>query len=186
MHGKQTELNHWKGLALGVVGGVAGVLAMQYYWQAVTALTGQDPRKATTDAGPHALDNLSLVGQQHEADESSTAAVGRLLNAAATGKEEPKKETKATLSTLVHWGYSLTVAGLYGAVRGGTGVPDAGGGLVYGTGLWLFGSELAVPLLGLADGPTTQPLASHAHGLGAHVVYGLATAATTQVLYRLL
>jgi hypothetical protein len=31
---------------LGTIGGVAGVFAMQYYWQLATALNGgQDPRK---------------------------------------------------------------------------------------------------------------------------------------------
>jgi hypothetical protein len=81
----------------------------------------------------------------------------------------------------------LAVGGLYGALRGGSaGAPDVPGGLAYGTGLWLFGSELARPLLGLSAGPTSQPLSAHAHALGAHFAYGLATAATTQVLYQLL
>ncbi|MDQ6747735.1 MAG: DUF1440 domain-containing protein [Candidatus Dormibacteraeota bacterium] len=180
------EPNRWKGLVLGVVGGAAGVVAMGYYWQAVTALTGQDPRQATTGAGPHALDDISLVGVQHQGDESSTAAIGRLADQALTGKE-PRKETKALLSTGVHWGYGLLVGGLYGLGRGGTArPPDGRGGLIYGTGVWLLGSEVALPLLGLTAGPTTQPVASHAYGLGAHWAYGLATAATTQVLYQLL
>jgi hypothetical protein len=178
--------NRWKGLVLGVAGAGAGLAAMSLYWQAATQVHGSDPRQAQNTSGPHTLDEISLVGEHHQPDESSTAATGRVLHEAVTGKE-PKKETKTLLSYLVHYGYGLLVGGLYGAVRGGSaGVPDVLGGLGYGTGLWLFGSELAQPLLGLSAGPTTAPLSSHAYGLGAHFAFGLATAATTQVLYRVL
>src|SRR5437016_5592090 len=178
--------NRWKGFVLGVVGGAAGTLAMNYYWQGVQVATGKDPRQEQSDSGPQPLDDISLAGQQHEEGESSTAAMGRILNEAATGKE-PGKETKSTLSNLVHWTYGMLVGGVYGAVRGGSaGIPDAPGGLAYGTGLWLFGSELTVPLLGLSEGPTATTPESHAYGLGAHFAYGLVAAATTQALYKLL
>ena len=36
--------NPWKGLVLGVVGGIAGIVAMEYYWKTATALKGEDPR----------------------------------------------------------------------------------------------------------------------------------------------
>ncbi len=135
----------------------------------------------------HALDDISLVGEHHKEDESSTMAVGRILDKTLTGKEPRSKETKTTLSNEVHWAYGMTVGGIYGALRGGAaGIPDIPGGLAYGTGLWLFGSEVALPLLGLSPGPTTSSPASHAYGLGAHFAYGLATAATKQMLYRLL
>ena len=178
--------NRWKSFVLGITGGAAGVAAMGYYWRAVTSLTGADPRQATNTSGPHALDDIAVAGQHHQQGESSTAAVGRIADEAATGKE-PKKETKETLSNVVHWGYGTLIGGVYGAARGAAApAPDVLGGLTYGAGVWLFGSELAVPLLGLAPGPTTQPLSSHAYALGAHFVYGLTTAAVTQVLYRLL
>ncbi len=175
--------NRWKGFVLGIGGGIAGLLAMGIYWQAVTALTGQDPRKAENQTGLHNLDDIAVIGTHHQPDESSTAAMGRLLVVAVTGRA-PSAATKALLSEQIHWGYGTLLAGLYGALRAGA-APDAGGGLGYGSGLWLVGSELAVPLLGLAAGPTTQPLASHAHALGAHLTYGLITAGTTQILYRL-
>src|SRR5215212_11420274 len=111
--------NRWKGLVVGILGGVAGLLAMSGYWQAVTAVTGEDPRQASNKAGPHTLDDVSRVGTQHKKDESSTEAVGRIVDQAVTGKP-PSKETKSLLSNLVHWGYGLLVAGLYGALRGGS------------------------------------------------------------------
>lgn len=186
MAGQSKEINRWKGFVLGVVGAAAGVTAMKYYWQGVIAINGKDPRSEKNTSDMHALDDISIAGEHHQEGESSTEAVGRLAFQAIADKE-PKKQTKETLSYSVHWGYGLLVGGLYGAIRGGSGkLIDVPGGLVYGTGLWFFGSELAIPLLGLSEGPTTQSLASHAYGLGAHFAYGLATAATTQLLYRVL
>ncbi len=186
MSNSNRDVNHWKGFVLGVAGAAAGLTAMRYCWQGVTAITGKDPRAEETKGGPHTLDDISLVGEHYQGGESSTAAIGRLAYETLANKE-PKKETKTTLSYVVHWGYGLLVGGLYGALRGGSaGVPDVAGGLAYGTGLWLFGSEIAIPLLGLSKGPTTQPLESHAYALGAHFAYGLATAASTQLLYRLM
>ena len=54
-----------------------------------------------------------------------------------------------------------------------------------GVGLWLFGDEVVMPLSGLAKGPTAYPMELHAHAFGAHVAYGLATAAATQALQQL-
>ena len=73
--GKSKSPNRWKGFVLGVVGGAAGTLAMNYYWQGVQAATGKDPRQEQNDSGPQPLDDISLVGQQHEEGESSTAAM---------------------------------------------------------------------------------------------------------------
>lgn len=186
MADKSKEINHWKGFVLGVVGAAAGITAMKYYWQGVTSVTGKDPRSEPNTSDMHALDDIAVAGEHHKPGESSTAAIGRLAYE-ATADKEPKKETKEMLSNAVHWGYGLFVGGLYGAVRGGSSkLIDVPGGLAYGTGLWLFGSELAVPMLGLSKGPTTESLAGHAYGLGAHFAYGLATAATTQLLYKVL
>lgn len=178
------DVNHWKGLVVGVAGAAVGVLAMKYYWQGVIALLGKDPRSEENKSDMHALDDIAVAGEHHQEGESSTEAIGRLAYQAVADKE-PNKETKTALSYTVHWSYGLLLGGLYGAVRGGSGWVDIAGGLAYGTGVWLFGSELAIPMLGLSEGPTTQSLASHAYGLGAHFAYGLATSATTQLLYKL-
>jgi uncharacterized membrane protein YagU involved in acid resistance len=46
-------------------------------------------------------------------------------------------------------------------------------GTAFGSALFAFADELAVPLLGLAKRPTEYPLSSHASALAAHLVYGL-------------
>ena len=180
------EPNRWKGFVLGAVGGVAGVIAMRYYWKAVQSITGSDPRTeshGTPDTD--ALDSLSLIGTHHQESESSTAAVGRIAYQFVTGKEPESRESKTTLSYLVHWILSMFMGGVYGAIRGKVNVPDVTGGLALGVGLWLFGDELAFPLFGVARGPTAVPPVLHVHALGAHIPYGVVTAAATQLLHRL-
>src|SRR5437764_931818 len=89
------------------------------------------------------------------------------------------------LSWAADIGSGLAVASLYGAIRGGRdrGIPRAVlGGALFGAGLWLLGDELAVPLLGLSDKPTTYPVKSHLQSLAQHLGFGVATAATTGVL----
>jgi hypothetical protein len=174
-----------KHFALGALGGLGGLAAMGLYWKTVQAFSGQDPRTQTKDTPPDELDEISVTGEQeHKPGESSTAAAGRIAHEAVTGST-PSKDKKATLSSRIHQGYGLTAAGVYGLMRGPVDDLDAEGGLAMGLGLWALGDELAVPLLGLSRGPTAFPLRQHVHRLGAHLSYGLATAATTQVLLHL-
>ena len=170
-----------RGTLFGLLGGVAGLAAMRLYWNLATGLLGEDPRQLTREEPPDALDEMSIVGRQAEEDESSTAAVGRIGYEVAEG-HEPPEGLKPELSQAVHWGYGLTMAGLYGALRGVRENRDAPGGLLFGTAMWLLGDELAVPLLGLSEGPTAYPVEQHAHRLGAHLAYGLTVAAVTQSL----
>jgi hypothetical protein len=183
------EVNRWKGFVLGALSGVAGVLAMRAYWQAATAITGQDPRQVSkegeTPPALRALDSISLVGRNHKEGESSTEAMGRILYRLVVGQEPQSQETRTTLSYLIHWIISMFMSGVYGAARGPAGAPDAQGGMALGAGLWLFGDELAMPLLGLTDGPTAYPPQLHAHSWGAHLAYGLASSGATQLLHLL-
>jgi len=55
---------------------------------------------------------------------------------------------------------------------------------MFGTALWLFGDEIAAPLLGLADKPTEYHVTTHVQALLQHLGYGIATVATTNALAR--
>ncbi|MEO5953317.1 MAG: hypothetical protein ABIQ44_12700 [Chloroflexia bacterium] len=178
------KTNRYKGFIVGALGGVVGVMAMDGYWKAVVSITGRDPREASVPKNKkaQALDDISVVGKQHKEGEGSTEAVGRIAFEAVTGKEPRTKETSKALSTEVHWAFGMSAAALYGALRGSARWPDVLGGVALGVGLWGLGDELAVPLLGLAGGPTSSPPELHAYTLGAHIAYGLAAAAVAQVL----
>jgi hypothetical protein len=182
--------NRWKGLVLGMVGGWVGLVAMKNYWKIVAPqVTEASDTLNSSDVYPEEadFDNIALDEVHYREGESSTAALGRLVYREMTGKQPKSAETKEALSYLIHWLYGLAQGGLYGVFRlGGGKVFDLKGGTAFSTGLWLLGDELAVPLLGFQAGPTAVSPADHFNRLGAHLAYGLATAATTQVLGRIL
>ena len=178
--------NRWKGLVFGMIGSIAGLLAMRYYWNNIApaveeAFGGQENR----GQAPDPLDDISLWGKQYREDESSTAALGRLLYQWITGEEPQTQELKTALSYLVHWGYGMLQGGIYGALRANAPFPDLKDAWLYATGLWLVGDEVVVPLLGLQSGPTAVLPVQHANRWGAHLAYGTGTALATQTLLRL-
>ncbi len=178
--------NAWKGVVVGLVAGAAGTVAMGGYWRAATALTGEDSRSATREEGPHPLDNISLIGKHHEEGESSTAAMGRIAYERLAGHPPQETETKSALSYLVHYAYGAFQGGVFGALTTSSKVSTLAAGPAFGTGLWLFGDELAVLVLGLANGPGTYPLRQHLHRWAAHLTFGVTVATAVKLLRRLL
>jgi hypothetical protein len=174
-----------RGLILGAIGGAVGLVAMEGYWKAVASLSGGDPR-AHTPPRSGRLDQISLIGKQHYEGESATAALGRIIYKRLTGTNPESDEMRTALSYLVHWAVGTGLGAVYGGVRGRAPGVDAVGGAIFGTAVWVLGDELFNPLVGLAKGPTAYPAAVHAHAFGAHLAYGLATSAVTQLLRRAL
>ena len=178
----QPDPNPLEGFLLGVVGANLGLAAMTLYQDYATQrIFDASPEADKNPSG--SLDSISVVGQQHEEGESSTAAVGRKALEAATG-EGPRNEAAAkALSYGVHWGFGLLMGGVYGALRSGKGSgADLGVGLAFGAGLWAVADEVIVPVLGLQDGPTKAPKTMHANRLVAHLLYGAGVALGTQAI----
>jgi len=172
-----------KGLGLGLIGGVAGLAAMQ--------LAHRIMKPAVKRVAPPPVlvtprrRSMSLIGPHHQIDESATDALGRIVYSKVTHRV-PSSRVKSGLSWGVHLGHGLTLAGLYGVVRGRPlRVPHAiGSGALFGLVLWLVGDELVVPLLGLADRPSTYAAVRHVDSLVAHLAYGITTAAAANALAR--
>lgn len=173
-------------MVMGVFGSLLGLVLMRLYrqWIAPQVRKAQSEQADEAEAVSQPLDDISIAGQQHKQDESSTAALGRILYQWAAD-DEPAKETKSTLSYLVHWAYGMSQGGVYGYLRAGADGPDLRGGLLFGAALWFFGDEMMVPLLGLQKGPTAANGPQHFNRLGMHLAYGIGTAAATQALNRL-
>lgn len=171
-------------ILIGAAGGLAGTLAMAAYWKAVTDVSGSDPRTQTRKTNGQTT-SIALLGIHHQEGESSTEALAR-LGFEVVEDHEPAASQKQQLSNVVHWTYGATQGALYGALTRGLPGPDWAKGLAWGSGMWLLGDELAIPALGLADGPRKFPVRQHAHRLGAHLTYGLAAALTTGALHWML
>lgn len=168
-----------RGLGLGLVAGAVGLVAMEAVRRATAPLVKKRARKPTDVFVTER--SMSQVGVHHEEGESATAAIGRMGYEKLVG-EEPSKDTKSDLSWAVHIAYGVLVASAYGLLRGRAHGHALRDGLIFGTGLWLFGDELAVPLLGLADKPTAYDPTQHLQSFAQHLGFGVATAATTRAL----
>jgi hypothetical protein len=180
-----------KGFILGILGGAVGLLMMRWYWEKAAPVIkdqGGENRGAGLEKKELAetYKDISIYGRQYQEGESATEALGRILYTKVTGKEPKANETKALLSYLVHWTYGLVQGGVYGANRGKADILDLEGGILFGTTLWLFGDEMAVPLLGLQQGPGAVTFRQHFNRLGAYWAYGLGTAVPTQLLRRII
>jgi hypothetical protein len=183
------ESNRWKGFVIGMIGSAAGLAAMRAYWQQVAPWVRENVNLGGREIYPDVvdLDDISVVGQQAQGDESSTAALGRMMYEMVAGTEPQNQKIKDLLSYLVHWGYGILQGGLYGAWNAGNGRrPTLKSGAAFGTGLWLLGDELIVPALGLQEGPTAVAPNAHLNRWGAHLAYGLATAVTSRFLQKVL
>jgi uncharacterized membrane protein YagU involved in acid resistance len=163
-------------LKLAVVGG-AGLTVMELVRRATSKWLEEEPRK-TADMFASER-SMSRIGVNHRPDESATDALGRIVYEKVTG-HEPDQKTKGQLSWAVHIGYGLSVAALFMIVRKHPRVVRDGA--LYGAGLWLFGDELAVPLLGLSDKPTAYDKNHHAASFAQHIGFGVSTAAATRAL----
>ncbi|WP_407569536.1 hypothetical protein [Deinococcus altitudinis] len=177
---REPRPNPYRGAVLGLLGGVVGTLAMGQYWVRVSPLLTPDSGSSDDSGGeeeqPKPDQNvISPFGQQHEPGESSTAALGRHLYSAVTGKT-PGKQTSAALSEGVHWGTGILSGALFGALTARHSRWPAGPltGAAFGALLWVGNDEGLVPLLGLQDGPAASPVSGHLNRLGAHVFYGAA------------
>jgi hypothetical protein len=172
-------------IGIGVVGGLAGLAAMSAAERLVQPFV---KKRAPAPTDVFATErNISPLGSHHREDESATDAAGRIAYQRVVGHEPSERQERA-LSWGVHIGYGLFVAGVYGAIEARERrslMRAIRTGALFGLGLWLFGDELAVPLLGLADKPTEYHVTKHAQSLVAHLGFGIATAATTNAIRSL-
>src|SRR5262249_29660022 len=126
-------------LGYGVLGGAAGLLAMELVKRVTAPLVRRRaPRPTGEDLTARAW--MSVIGRHHGPDESATDALGRILYENLAGRT-PSPATKRKLSWAVHIGYGLLVASFYGAIRGGRDRGVAGAvtsGALFGAGLWLL------------------------------------------------
>jgi hypothetical protein len=176
---KQDEPNVLKGLAAGIIGGLAASWTMNQFQELWSKLSEGRER-------PHGAQSLKQGTPEH--------GVGRELQERGTEKEEDNaavrtadalsqaafdhpltKREKEAGGAVAHYAMGTISGAIYGAVA--EIMPDAtvGAGLAFGTAVWLVADEGLVPALGLAKPPTDYPLSIHAYAFASHLVYGLTT-----------
>jgi Protein of unknown function (DUF1440) len=185
---ERRENNVWKGLAAGVIGGLAGGFVMNQFQSLWSHLTGdeKDSEQAHT---PKQSGRKTDGDEERQSDDGMDAPA--TIKLASTISEnvfdhELDGGEKEAAGMAVHYGFSLVTGGIYGVAA--ELAPDAtvGAGAPFGAAVWLIADEIAVPLAGLSKGPTAYPLSKHAYSLASHFVYGVTTEAARRAVRNLL
>ncbi|MDQ3135609.1 MAG: DUF1440 domain-containing protein [Acidobacteriota bacterium] len=175
--GEREEGDVLKGLAAGLVAGLAAAWTMNQFQSAWSRLAEGEERS-------HGAQSLQQGSPQHGVggelrsegkDSEQDDAAERLANAVsvATLDHELTEGEKETAGTAFHYAMGATSVALYGAVAEIIPEVKAGAGLPFGAAVWLIADEGIVPAVGLSKSPTEYPLSIHAYAFTSHLVFGL-------------
>ena len=108
------------------------------------------------------------------------ALVGKRAIEAVSGKKLPPERARL-VSNVMHWGYGIGNGVQYGLIAGRLERPRVRYGLPFGAAVWGSGYVI-LPILKLYKPIWEYDAKTLANDLSAHLVYGLATAATLRAL----
>jgi uncharacterized membrane protein YagU involved in acid resistance len=148
-----------KGLAAGLVGGLVASWTMNRFQELWFSVADKGQSQEISPA---------------EAPDDTTVRTASAISEGLFDHKLTKAEKKIA-GPAVHYSLGTGVGGLYGAAAEVAPEVTAGAGLPFGAAFWLVVDEGAVPILGLAKGPTAYPLSTHVYALTSHFVYGLTT-----------
>ena len=166
--------NGWKGLVAGVVGGVLASWAMdrfQYWW---LSFEGRDERQLQQ--------TQSEEGNQ---EEPATVKTASAFSEGVFGHSLTIKE-KEIAGPVVHYVVGTTAGAVYGVAAEYEPDVTTLAGIPFGAAFWMVVDEGALPLLGLAKGPTAYPISTHAYALASHLVFGLTAEVVRSTVRRAL
>jgi len=164
----ERHAHHWTThVAAGIVGGLAASWLMTRFHVALYGggVTGvEEPQSHRPVDG----------GRHDPTTKAADVAVTAVTSAPLT------QEEKRVAGPVVHYLFGASMGALYGGLAHVWPAASAGAGVPFGLGVWLLADEIALPALGLAEGPGAYPFSTHAEMLAAHAVFGLATHVTTR------
>ncbi len=155
-------------LALSAVGGYAATKAMEpvsmklYEWESAEARARED---AVRPGPPYRI---------------AAEKLSRLVGVDLNGKRLDQ------VSLAFHYGLALQWAPLYPLLRRRTGLGPVTAGLATGGAMSLIADELMTPAFGFSAPNLEYPLVTHVRGVVAHLVFGLAVAATVETAWAVL
>jgi len=175
-----------KGLAAGIVGGLAASVVMNQFQKLLSKMTNSDKRSHGAQSLQQGSPKRGIARElkKRGKDDANDDAAGRLANAISVGvfNRELTEREKEAGGTALHYAYGISMGAVYGAAAEVLPAVTAGAGLPYGTLIWISADEGVVPLLGLSKPPTEYPLSIHAYALASHLVYGLTTEAVRRIV----
>lgn len=168
-----------KGLAAGVVGGLAASWTMNQFQALLSKMFAGEERshgaQSMQQGSPHQGIGAELVAEGKD-DEKDTAPA-RLANAISVGVtgRELAKDEKEVAGAVLHYAMGVTSGAIYGVAAEGLPFVTVGAGLPFGAAVWAVADEGIVPAAGLSKSPAEYPLPVHLYAFASHLVYGLTT-----------
>jgi hypothetical protein len=158
-------------IARGLAAGVIGTAAMDAFLYARYRRDGGETGFAAWEfsAGVTGWDQAPAPAQ-----------VGKRLVEGLFGVELPDRRA-ALVNNVTHWAYGILGGAQYGVVAGSLREPRVRHGLPFGAGVWASG-YVVLPAAKLYEPIWKYDLKTLAGDLGAHLVYGLATASGLRLL----
>ena len=160
----------WKGVAAGAIGGIVASWVMEEFQSAWMKVAKNVPSQ-----------NASNEREKSNEQEPATVKAAEKVSEKLFGHYLEDQE-KGWAGNAVHYFTGGTSGAVYGLAAEFAPKVTAAAGVPFGTAVWLAIDEGAVPLLGLAKGPSEYPVSTHVYALASHFVYGV----TTEVVRRAL
>ena len=171
---QQGNRSAWKGLVAGVIGGVVASWIMdrfQYWWLSFGEGDERELQQARTEEG----------NQEEPATVKTASAISEAVFAHSFTDRE-----KEIAGPIVHYAVGTTAGAVYGLAAEYEPEVTTFGGIPFGAAFWMVVDEGALPLLGLARGPTAYPISTHAYALASHLVFGLTAEVVRSTVRRAL
>jgi hypothetical protein len=159
------------GAARGVVASAVGTLAMDLLLYGGYRREGGSTSFAAWE---------SSAGLESWDDAPAPARAAKRLIEVVRRGELPAKHVRA-LNNFTHWGYGLAAGASYGLLAAALPTPRPRYGVPFGAGVWA-GGYAVLPALGVYRPIWDYDLVTLGKALGAHLVFGVATAGAYWVL----
>ncbi len=161
----------WKSAAAGAVGGFVASFAMNQF-QALLSAASEARSK-----------------QQHEQQPSRQGDDATVRTAAAISRNllhhELTQDEKKWAGPAVHYTFGTVLGACYGVLAETVPLAHIGAGTAFGAAVWLTADEIAVPAFGLSQSAANAPWSSHASALAAHLVFGVTTSVTRELILQI-
>jgi hypothetical protein len=155
----------------GIAASAVGTLAMDLFLY-------RRYRRDGGESGLYAWE--SSAGLDNWADAPAPAKVGKQFVEGLTRRELSPRHARL-VNNITHWGYGVSAGAPFGVVAGLADPPKLRYGLPFGAGVWATG-YVVLPVLGVYRPIWEYDLQTLGKDLGAHLVYGLSTAAAFRLL----
>jgi uncharacterized membrane protein YagU involved in acid resistance len=177
---RQTDnhVNIWKGLAAGLLGGVAASWTMNASQSAMSEI-----RKRRAKA-QHSTGQTNSNQQQPSTEDPATVKAARAISKQVF-HHELRDDEKSLAGNATHYAMGSGSGAIYGATAEVLPAATLGRGILFGAALWLIADEGIVPALGLSKAPVEYPASMHGYALASHLVYGVTADAVRRFLLRL-